>query len=251
MKVVVIGGSGLIGSNVVKLLGEHGHEAVSASPESGCNTLTGEGLKEVMEGADVVVDVSNSPSFADDDVMAFFITSTKNLIEAEKVAGVKHHVALSVVGCDRAPDSGYLRAKVAQEQLIKESGVPYSIVRATQFFEFGPRIADSATIGDEVHLPPVSFQPIAARDVAAVVGRTSVGTPLNGLKEIAGPEAFRFDEYIAGGLKRIGDPRRVVADPQAPYFGQVLTEKSIVPLNGAETGPTSYAEWVAAASTER
>ncbi|SFC76389.1 Uncharacterized conserved protein YbjT, contains NAD(P)-binding and DUF2867 domains [Nocardioides terrae] len=246
MKVVVIGGSGLIGSKVVKLLGEHGHEAVPASPQTGVNTLTGEGLDEVLAGADVVVDVSNSPSFADDDVMQFFTTSTTNLLEAERKAGVDHHVALSIVGCDRAPDSGYLRAKVAQERLIEESGVPYCIVRATQFFEFGKAIADSATVGDEVHLPPVAFQPIASDDVASAVGRMAAGEPINGHVEVAGPARYRFDEFIAGVLDHLGDPRRVVADPQAPYFGQVLVEESIVPTDdGAALGATSYEEWLA------
>jgi uncharacterized protein YbjT (DUF2867 family) len=245
MKVVVIGGSGLIGSKVVKLLGEHGHEAVPASPQSGVNTITGEGLDDGFAGADVVVDVSNSPSFADDDVLEFFTTSTRNQIEAEKKAGVKHHVALSIVGADRAPDSGYLRAKVAQEKIIQESGVPYSVVRATQFFEFGKAIADSATVGDEVHLPPVGFQPIASDDVAKAVARTAAGEPLNGTKEIAGPTRFRFDEFIAGGLARVGDTRRVVSDPQAKYFGQVLDEETIVPVgDGAELGAITYDEWV-------
>ena len=245
MKVVVIGGSGLIGSKVIKLLGEHGHEAVPASPQSGVNTITGEGLDEAFAGADVVVDVSNSPSFADDDVMEFFTTSTRNQLEAEKKAGVKHHVALSIVGADRAPDSGYLRAKIAQEELIKGSGVPYSVVRATQFFEFGKAIADSATVGDEVHLPPAGFQPIASDDVAKAVSRTAAGAPLNGTREIAGPTRYHFDEFIAGGLARVGDPRRVVSDPQAPYFGQVLRDDTIVPVgDGAELGTITYDEWV-------
>jgi uncharacterized protein YbjT (DUF2867 family) len=244
MKVVVIGGSGLVGSKVVKLLDEHGHDAVSASPQTGCNTVTGEGLDEAVAGADVVVDLTNSPSFADDDVMHFFTTSTTNILEAEKKAGVDHHVALSIVGCDRAPDSGYLRAKVAQERLIRESGQPYCIVRATQFFEFGKTIADSATVGDAVHLPPVGFQPIASDDVARAVGRMAAGKPINGHLEVAGPTRYRFNEFIAGVLKHLGDPRPVVADPKAPYFGQVLAEDTIVPGDGAELASTTYEEWV-------
>ena len=249
MKVVVIGGSGLIGSKVVKLLGEHGHEAVPASPQSGVNTITGEGLEAAFAGADVVVDVSNAPSFADYDVLEFFTTSTRNQLDAERKAGVKHHVALSIVGADRAPDSGYLRAKVAQEKLIQESGVPYSLVRATQFFEFGKAIADSATVGDDVHLPSVGFQPIASDDVARFVARTAGGAPLNDTFEIAGPTRFHFDEFIAGVLARIGDPRRVVSDPQAPYFGQVLGEETIVPVgDGAELGAITYDEWATLAA---
>ena len=243
MKVVIIGGSGLIGSKVSERLAAHGHEAVPASLQSGVNTITKEGLDDALAGADVVVDVSNSPSFADDDVMQFFTTSTNNLIEAEKAAGVKHHVALSIVGCDRAPDSGYLRAKVAQEQLIIGSGVPYSIVRSTQFFEFGERIADAATDGDRVHMAHVGFQPIASDDVAALVGRTSVGSPVNGITEIGGPERFSFDEFIASALERAGDPRTVVVDPQAPYFGQVLADDTLVPGPDAELGPTHYKQW--------
>ncbi len=213
MKIVVIGGSGLIGSKLVTKLNGHGHQAVAASPNSGVNTLTGEGLAEVLEGASVVVDVSNSPSFEDAAVMEFFKTSTGNLLTYEAAAGVGHHVALSVVGCDRLPDSGYLRAKIAQEKLIKESSIPYSIVRATQFFEFVNRIADSATDGNTVRLPPVRFQPMAADDVASAVGRVAMGSPLNGIVEVAGPEQFRFDELIRLGLSARKDPREVIADP--------------------------------------
>jgi uncharacterized protein YbjT (DUF2867 family) len=248
MRIVVIGGSGLVGSKVVKLLGEHGHDAVAASLETGCNIITGEGLDEALEGADVVVDVSNSPSFADEDVMRFFTTSTENQVAAEKKAGVRHHVALSIVGCDRAPDSGYLRAKVAQEALVEKSDVAHSIVRATQFFEFGKAIADSATVGDEVHLPPVGFQPVASEDVARLVGRTAAGSPVNGVVEIGGPQRYRFDEFVAGALKRVGDPRRVVTDPQAPYFGQVLADDTLVPGERAELGTTTYAMFVQAMS---
>ncbi|MET8521788.1 SDR family oxidoreductase [Nocardioides sp. NPDC004968] len=248
MRIVVIGGSGLVGSKVVKLLGEHGHDAVAASLETGCNVITGEGLDVALEGADVVVDVSNSPSFADEDVMRFFTTSTENQVAAEKKAGVRHHVALSIVGCDRAPDSGYLRAKVAQEALVEKSDVAYSIVRATQFFEFGKAIADSATVGDEVHLPPVGFQPIASEDVARLVGRTAAGSPVNGVVEIGGPQRYRFDEFVAAALKRVGDLRRVVTDPQAPYFGQVLADGTLVPGERAELGTTTYETFVQAMS---
>ena len=246
MKVVVIGGSGLIGSKVVERLTEHGHEALPASLQSGVNTITKEGLSQALAHADAVVDVSNSPSFADDDVMAFFTTSTGNLIEEEKAAGVKHHVALSIVGCDRAPDSGYMRAKVAQEQLIMGSGVPYSIVRATQFFEFTKSIADAATVGSRVQLPSAAYQPVAADDVAAVVGRTAIGSPLNGTKEIGGPEKVPMNEFIATGLKRLGDSRDVVADPHAKYFGQELAEDTLVPGPDAELGATRFEGWAAA-----
>jgi len=248
MRIVVIGGSGLVGSKVVKLLGEHGHDAVAASRETGCDIITGEGLDAAFEGADVVVDVSNSPSFADEDVMRFFVTSTENQVAAEKKAGVRHHLALSIVGCDRAPDSGYLRAKVAQEALVEKSDVAYSIVRATQFFEFGKAIADSATVGDEVHLPPVGFQPVASEDVAQLVGRAAAGSPVNGVVEIGGPQRYRFDEFVAAALKRVGDLRKVVTDPQAPYFGQVLADGTLVPGERAELGTTTYETFVQAMS---
>jgi uncharacterized protein YbjT (DUF2867 family) len=244
MKIVVIGGSGLIGSKLVAKLGEHGHQAVAASPASGVNTLTGEGLAEVLEGASVVVDVSNSPSFADAAVMEFFKTSTGNLLTYEAAAGVGHHVALSVVGTDRLPDSGYLRAKIAQEKLIKESSIPYSIVRATQFFEFVKRIADSATDGNTVRLPPVRFQPMAADDVASAVGRVAMGSPLNGIVEVAGPEQFRFDELIRQGLSARKDPREVIADPHARYFGTELSERSLVPGDDAQLGETRFEDWL-------
>ena len=244
MKVVVIGGTGLIGSKVVTKLGERGYEVVAASPNSGVNTLTGEGLAEVLEGASVVVDVSNSPSFDDAAVMEFFQTSTRNLLTYEAAAGVGHHVALSVVGSDRLPDSGYLRAKVAQEHLIKESSIPYSIVRATQFFEFLQRIADSATEGNTVRLPSVGFQPLAADDVASVVAKVAIGPPLNGTVEVAGPEQFRFDEFISRGLNARKDPREVVADPHACYFGAQLNESSLVPSNDALIGETRFEDWL-------
>jgi uncharacterized protein YbjT (DUF2867 family) len=245
MKIVVIGGSGLIGSKVVMSLNEKGHEAVAASPASGVNTLTGEGLAQVLKGASVVVDVSNSPSFDDAPVMEFFKTSTGNLLNYEATAGVRHHVALSVVGSDRLPDSGYLRAKVAQEKLIKESSIPYSIVRATQFFEFVNRIADSATEGNTVHLPPVRFQPMAADDVAGAVARVAMGSPLNGIVEIAGPEQFQFDELIRQALSARKDPRKVIADPHARYFGTELSERSLVPDgDDAQLGPTRFQDWL-------
>lgn len=246
MKVVVIGGTGLIGSKVVAKLNAHGHDAVPASPDTGVNTLTGDGLAEALAGADVVVDVSNSPSFADDDVLHFFRTSTTNLLQAERTAGVGHHVALSVVGCHRVPDSGYLRAKVEQERLITESGQPYSLVEATQFFEFVPAIADSATVDGVVHLPPVSFQPMAAEDVATFVARTAAGGPLGGTLEVGGPERVRFDEFVARALTQRDDPREVHADPSAPYFGAVLHGDEIVPGPEAALAETTYAEWASA-----
>jgi uncharacterized protein YbjT (DUF2867 family) len=244
MKIVVIGGTGLIGSKLVTRLGEHGHQAVPASPNSGVNTITGEGVKEVLHNAHVVIDVSNSPSFADDDVMAFFRTSTINLLEAAGSAGVGHYVALSVVGTDRLPESGYLRAKVAQEELIKGSGLPYSLVHATQFFEFAGGIADSATTGGEVRLPAGGVQPAAAEDVAAVVGRTAVGDPINGTVEVAGAEVFGLDEWIRTVLIARSDPREVVTDPQARYFGAILKQDSLLPGPGAQIGATRLAEWL-------
>jgi len=244
MKIVVIGGTGLIGSKLVAKLGDHGHEAVAAAPNTGVNSLTGEGLAEAFAGASVVVDVTNSPSFEEAAVLEFFETSTRNLLEAEAAAGVGHHIALSIVGADRVPDSGYLRAKVAQEKLIAGSSIPYSIVRATQFFEFVGRIADEATEGDTVRLPPVLFQPMAADDVAAAVGRVAVAEPLNGVVEVGGPEAFRFDELVRHALTARQDPRTVVADPAAPYFGAVLSERSIVPDEGARLAATSFDDWL-------
>jgi uncharacterized protein YbjT (DUF2867 family) len=244
MKIVVIGGTGLIGSKVVTKLSERGYQLVSASPASGVNTLTGEGLAEVLEGASVVVDVSNSPSFDDAPVMEFFKTSTGNLVHYEAAAGVGHHVALSIVGCDRLPDSGYMRAKVEQEKLIKESSIPYSIVRATQFFEFVNRIADSATDGNTVRLPPVRFQPMAADDVASAVASVAMGPPLNGIVEVGGPEQFPFDELIRLGLRARNDPREVIADPHARYFGAELSEYSLVPGNDALLGKIRFKEWL-------
>lgn len=248
MKILVIGGSGLIGSQVVANLTELGHEAISASPRSGVNSVTGEGLAEAVAGMHTVVDVSNSPSFDDEPVLQFFTTSTKNLLAAERAAGVQHHVALSIVGCDRAPDSGYMRAKVAQEKLIEESGSAYSIVRATQFFEFVDAIADSATDGDTVLLPEGAFQPIAAKDVATAVTRATVGDPTNGISNIAGPEKRGMDDFIRTALAASGDPRKVVGDPTARYFGTQLDERTIVPIEGENPTiyPTRYSDWKAA-----
>lgn len=217
---------------------------MAASPDSGVNALTGEGLAEVLKGARVVVDVSNSPSFADAPVMEFFRTSTGNLLTYEAAAGVGHHVALSVVGSDRLPDSGYLRAKLAQEKLIKESSIPYSVVRATQFFEFVNRIADEATDGNAVRLPHALIQPMAADDVADAVARVATGFPLNGTVEVAGPERFHFDELIRRGLAARNDPREVVTDPRARYFGAELSELSLVPGNGAQLGETRFDDWL-------
>jgi uncharacterized protein YbjT (DUF2867 family) len=245
MKIVIIGGSGLIGSKVVTRLSEQRHQAVPASPDSGVNTLTGEGVATALNGADVVVDVSNSPSFEDAAVLKFFETSTTNLLAAEAAAGVRHHVALSIVGSDRAPDSGYLRAKVAQEKLIRNSSIPYSILRATQFFEFFKRIADDATNGNKVLIAPVLFQPIAAEDVAKAVGRVAVSAPVNGIVEIAGPQQFRFDEFIRLGLGAGQDPRVVIADPHARYYGAELGERTLVPGADARLGEIRFEDWLA------
>jgi uncharacterized protein YbjT (DUF2867 family) len=248
MKIVVIGGTGLIGSKLVARIREQGHEAVPASPDTGVNTLTGEGLAGVLAGAAVVVDVSNSPSFDDAAVLEFFETSTTNLLAAEAEAGVRHHVALSVVGSDRAPGSGYLRAKLAQEKLIRNSSIPYSIVRSTQFFEFLKRIADEATDGKSVRITTVLFQPIAAEDVAKAVGRIAVSPPVNGIIEIAGPQQFRFDEFIRVGLAARQDPRVVIADPHAHYFGAELGERTLVPLGDATLGEIRFEEWLGLAA---
>jgi uncharacterized protein YbjT (DUF2867 family) len=244
MKIVIIGGTGLIGSKVVRCLREHGHQAVPASPDTGVNTITGEGLAQALSGAAVVVDVSNSPSFEDAAVLKFFETSTSNLLAAEATAGVRHHVVLSIVGCDRAPVRGYLHAKFAQETLVRNSPIPYSIVRATQFFEFFKRIADEATDGNTVRMPPVLFQPIAAADVANEVCTVAMGAPLNGLVEVAGPQRFRFDEFIKLGLSARHDPREVVADPHARYFGVELSENDLVPLGEAKLGEIRFEDWL-------
>jgi uncharacterized protein YbjT (DUF2867 family) len=246
MKIVVIGGSGLIGSKLVANLDERGHEAVPAGPDTGVNTLTGEGLAEVLGGADVVVDVSNSPSFADEDVMEFFTTSTGNLLAAEKDAGVGHHVAVSIVGADRLPESGYLRAKVAQEQLIEKGPISYTIVRSTQFFEFVGRIADEATDGDEVRLSTGLMQPIAADDLAALVADVAVDEPVNGVVEVAGPERVAMDELIRRGLRARDDEREVIADPDARYFGTKLENDELTPVGDARIGETRFEDWLAA-----
>jgi uncharacterized protein YbjT (DUF2867 family) len=244
MKIVVIGGSGLIGSKLVSKLREHGHEATSASPDSGVNTLTGEGLADALEGASVVVDVSNSPSFEDEAVMAFFKTATGNLLAAEAAAGVAHHVALSVVGTERLTESGYFRAKLAQEELIEGSSIPYSIVRATQFYEFIKRIAADATDGDTVRLPPALIQPMAADDVASMVGQVVVGEPLNGMVEVAGPELFRLDELVRGVLAKLDDPREVVTDPHARYFGLSPSERALLPGPDARIAGIRFGGWL-------
>jgi uncharacterized protein YbjT (DUF2867 family) len=244
MKVVVIGGTGLIGSKLVTKLDEHGHEAVPASPDTGVNTLTGEGLSEVLDGAEVVVDVSNAPEWDDDAVMHFFQTSSRNLLAAEAAAGVGHHVALSVVGTDRLTESGYFRAKMSQEQLIEGSSIPYSIVHATQFFEFLESIAADATEGNEVHLPPALIQPMVSDDVAIAVARVAVGAPVNGIVEVAGPEQFRLDELVRGLLKARNDPREVIADPHARYFGITPSERTLLPGDDARIGETRLEDWL-------
>ncbi|MEV4313038.1 SDR family oxidoreductase [Actinocrispum sp. NPDC049592] len=244
MKIVVIGGTGLIGSKLVTRLSEHGHTAVPASPNTGVDTLTGEGLKEVLTGADVVIDVSNSPSFADDDVMNFFRTSAGNLVAGAKEASIGHFVALSVVSCDRLPEFGYMRAKVAQEELIRQSGLPYSIVRATQFFEFAGAIADSSTVDGKVHLAPGGIQPMAADDVASAVGRTAAGAPLNATVEYAGPEVFRLDEWIRTVLSARSDGREVVTDPKAPLYGGVPGPDNFLPVAGATLAKTTLQDWL-------
>jgi uncharacterized protein YbjT (DUF2867 family) len=244
MKLVIIGGTGLIGSKLVMKLRKQGHEAVAASPDTGVNTLTGEGLPQALQGAAVVVDVSNSPSFEELAVMKFFTTSTRHLLESAAAAGVGHCVALSVVGTERIPDSPYLRAKNAQETLIKDAGIPYSIVHATQFFEFVNRIADEATDGTTIRLPPVLIQPMAADDVATAIGRVALGAPLNGTVEVAGPEQFRFDELIRQGLGARHDPREVVVDRHARYFGAELGERSLIPAGNARLGEIRFQEWL-------
>jgi uncharacterized protein YbjT (DUF2867 family) len=244
MKIVVIGGSGLIGSKLVDKLGRHGHDAVAADLKTGVNTLTREGLDEALEGAAVVVDVSNAPAWEDDAVMEFFTTSTGNVLAAEAAAGVAHHVALSVVGTERLTESGYFRAKLAQEELIEGSSNPYSIVRATQFYEFVERIAADATDGNIVRLPPALIQPMAADDVASAVGRVSVGAPVNGRVEVAGPEQFRLDELIRGVLTARNDPREVVTDPRARYFGINPSERALLPGADARLAETRFSDWL-------
>jgi len=243
MKIVVSGGTGLIGSKTVAILRQGGHEVLAASPNSGVNTITGEGVKEAVAGAQVVIDLANSPSFEDNAVLEFFETSGRNLLAAEAAAGVRHHVALSIVGTDRT-DNGYFRAKVAQEKLIEASGVPYTIIRATQFLEFLRGIADSSVDGNIVRLPPILFQPIAADDVAAVVAEVALATPRNGIIEIAGPERAPFNEIVARYLKAVGDPREAVRDPEARYWGGRVEELSLVPLGKARLGRIGLDEWL-------
>ena len=251
MKIVVIGGSGLVGSKLVTKLREHGREALAASPNSGVNTLTGEGLAEALKGASVVVDVSNSPSVEDAAVLKFFETSTRNLLTYEAAAGVGHHVALSVVGTERLSESGYFRAKIAQENLIKESPISYSIVHATQFFEFLKAIADISSDGDKVRLPPVLFQPMAADDVASAVGRIAVGPPVNGTIEIGGPEQFRLDELIRRCLTELRDPREVITDPNALYAGARVGLRTLMPGNNASLGETRFETWLTQSANQR
>jgi uncharacterized protein YbjT (DUF2867 family) len=244
MKIVVIGGSGLIGKKLVNNLRQRGHEVVAASPSSGVNALTGEGLSGALTGANVVVDVSNSPSFEDKAVLEFFETSTRNLLAAERLAGVGHHVALSVVAADRLPDSGYMRAKVAQEGLIKAGQVPYTIVRATQFFEFLGGIAGSAADGGAVHLPSAPMQPLAADDLATAVADVAVNSPVNGTVELAGPDALPIAEFVGRFLAASGDGRTVIADQEARYFGAVLDAHGLNPGANARLGPTRFEEWL-------
>ncbi|MBY0278889.1 SDR family oxidoreductase [Candidatus Binatia bacterium] len=244
MKIVVIGGSGLIGRVLIEILQAKNHTVPSASPRTGVDTLTGRGLAEVLAGADTVVDVTNSPSFADDDVLKFFTTSTRNQLAAERDAGVRHHVALSVCGSDRLPESGYLRAKLAQERLIEQGGVPYTILRATQFFEFLAPIADSAFDGTSVRVPSATMQPIAAHDVSAALADVALAEPRNGVTEVGGPERIRMDELVRRVLAARGDERPVLADPQARYFGTPLDDGSLVAADGARLGTTRLADWL-------
>src|SRR5262252_6011365 len=244
MKFGAIGGTGLIGSKTVAILRRGGHEAVAAVPDTGVNTITGEGLKEAMAGTQVVIDLANSPSFEDEAVLKFFETSGRNLLAAEAAAGVGHHVALSIVGTDRTPDNGYFRAKVAQEKLIEASGIPYTVIRSTQFMEFLGGIANSSADGNTVRLSPGLFQPIAADDVAANVADVALAAPRNGIIEIAGPERAPFNEFVARYLKALGDPREVVRDPEARYFGGRVEERSLVPLGEARLGRIGLDEWL-------
>ena len=244
MKIVVIGGTGLIGSKTVSILRKAGHDVLAASPKNGVNSITGVGLKEAMAGADVVVDLANSPSFENQAVLEFFETSGRNLLATEAAVGVKHHVALSIVGTDRTPDNGYFRAKVAQEKLIVASGIPYTIVRATQFLEFLGAIAESSVDGGVIKISPGLFQPIAADDVAPLVADAALASPRNGIVDIAGPERAPFNEIIARYLKAVGDPRQVVRDPGARYWGGLVDDRSLVPLGEARLGRINLDEWL-------
>jgi uncharacterized protein YbjT (DUF2867 family) len=244
MKIVVIGGTGLVGSKLVKRLRGQGHEAVAASPNTGVNSVTGEGLADALKGASAVVDVTNSPSWEDAAVLKFFETSTRNLLAHEAAAGVGHHVALSVVGTERLLESGFFRAKLAQENLIKASSIPYTIVRATQFFEFVKPIADLSTVGNQVRLPPVLIQPMAADDVASAVGRIALGSPVNGAVEIGGPERFHLDELARLDLTALKDPRQVITDPQAGYYGIKVTQNSLIAGDNAQLGQTHFKDWL-------
>lgn len=244
MKIVVIGGTGLIGSKVVLNLRNEGHDAVAAAPNTGVNTVTGEGLKEALAGARVVVDVANAPSFEDEAVMTFFKTAGRNLLAAEAAAGVRHHVALSVVGTDRLPDNGYLRAKATQENLIKASGIPYTIIRSTQFFEFVGGIVQAATDGQTVRLSPAHLQPVAAEDVAALVAKMATAAPINGMMELAGPERISLDDLVRRYFRAKRDPRRVITDVHARYFGTELNDKSLTPGDNPHIGATSFESWL-------
>jgi uncharacterized protein YbjT (DUF2867 family) len=244
MKIVVIGGTGLIGSKLVKKLREHGQEVVAASPASGVNSLTGEGLADALKGSTAVVDVTNSPSWEDAAVLRFFETSTRNLLDYEAAAGVRHHIALSVVGTERLLESAFFRAKLIQENLIKASSVPYTIIRATQFFEFVNKIADLSKEGNRVRLPPVRFQPMAGDDVASAIERIAMGSPANAMMEIGGPEQFRLDEAVRRDLTARKDPREVIADPQARYYGIKVSERTLLPDNDAQLGETSFEDWL-------
>jgi uncharacterized protein YbjT (DUF2867 family) len=251
MKIVVIGGTGLIGSKLVALLRQRSQEVLAASPDAGVNTLTGEGLAAALAGAQVVVDVANSPSFEDAAVMTFFQTAGKYLLAAEATAGVRHHVALSIVGADRLPDSGYLRAKVAQENLVKASRMPYTILRSTQFFEFGSRIADEGSDGSTVRVPGAFIQPILSDDVVSVLAEIALGPPVNGTVEVGGPERFRFEDFIARTLSVKNDKRRVVGDLHARYFGTELSEESLVPGKKARIGQTRFDAWLSGSNASR
>lgn len=247
MKIVVIGGTGLIGSKTVERLRRNGHEVLSASPNNGVNTITGEGLSEALAGSQVVLDLANSPSFEDKAVLDFFEISGRNLLAAEKAAGIKHHIALSVVGAERLPASGYLRAKMAQERLIRESGIPYTIVHSTQFFEFLGGIAQSASVGNTIPLSSAYFQPIASDDVADIMAEVALTAPINGVMEIAGPEPFRMSDLVARFLKDTKDIRTVVADPRARYFGTELEDRSLLPGDHARIGVKRFEDWFARA----